>query len=53
MNLFKYEKTAPEILKRLPNRMEDGVVVDTKIQKVKNVGFLHIQKIDISSRIAI
>ena len=53
MNLFQYEKVAPEILKRLPNRMEDGVVLDAKIPKVKNVGFLHIQKIDISSRIAI
>ena len=35
----------------LQNRMEDAVAVDAKIRKVKNVGFLYIQKPYIGSHI--
>ena len=44
MNLFKNENIDSEILKIVGNRTEDGIIVDAKIRKVKNVGFLYIQK---------
>ena len=43
MNLFEYKNIGPEI-EKLRNRVEDGVFVHVKVRKVKNVGFLYIQK---------
>ena len=44
MNPSTYEKIWSWNFTKLQNRTEDGIVVDLKIQKVKNVGFLCIQK---------
>ena len=35
MNLFEYEKIGPEILPKLRNRTENGIVVDARIPKIK------------------
>ena len=51
VDLSKYEKIGSKILKKLRNRTDERVVVDAKIRKVKNVGFLYIQKTCISNSI--
>ena len=42
MYLFEYEDTDPEILQSCKNRVEDHIVANAKIWKVKNVEFLYI-----------
>ena len=49
MYLFEHEKDSPWNLWSCENRIEDGIVTNAKIQKVKNVEFLHIQKTYIGS----
>ena len=44
MNLFGNGKIGPKITK-LQNRTEDGVVIDAKTQKVKNVEVLSTKNI--------
>ena len=44
MYLFENGKTGPEILQSCEIRTEDGVIANGKIQMVKNVEFLYIQK---------
>ena len=44
VHLFKYEEIGPEIFANFQNRTKDCIIGDVKIQKVKDIGFLYIQK---------